>query len=127
MNAIATQLGRSVLRRAELVETITVIRTTGARDVTGEWQEIEDAPFDVLGVSLPLTGIERELLPEGLQRTDSRRFILPADTLVAIAPDSAGAFIEWDGERYRAVQVDNWGTDGYQAVTAALPAGTVRP
>ena len=114
------RLGRRVVRSRALSERVTIIPTTITRTITGEAAEVAGTSSVVRGVSMPLAGEEREMLPAGLQERDSHRFLLPPSSVRAISPDSAGDLLRWNGKTYRVVTVRRW--SGFDDAVAVRPA-----
>lgn len=89
---------------------ILVHATPGAHNKYGEFVPgpIERTHVDL--ISVPLTGEERTVLPDGIGLSDVRRFWLQKPVVAAVEGDngSAGDLIEFENVSYRIIMVENW-------------------
>ena len=93
----------------------------GAANDYGEWVPGVETTTTVRLVSTPISGREREMLPEGLRLADVRRFYLRAADITRdldLGGDGAVRF-EYRGITYRSLMVQNWG--GFWEVYAVRP------
>ena len=87
----------------------------GYRDENGRWVPGGFSANDIEGVSVPLEGAEREVLPEGLRGKNTRRFFV-TDTVIAVSESSDGDVIQDAGQLFRVQEVKRW--PGFWEVTA---------
>ena len=90
----------------------------GFRNEFGEFEPGGWTRQDVRLVSVPLSGEEREVLPEGLRETETRKFYLGA-AVNSIADMGAGDVLQLGATYYRAEVVRDWA--GYREVIASFP------
>ena len=80
------------------------------RFVEGEWEPGNTRAKPVQAVTAPLSGQQRDTLPEGLRQTKSRAFWLPVSEVSSVrAGETDGDEITHDGTRYRVVSAKDWG------------------
>ena len=120
---VSQRVGRRVMRRRNLRETARLLRQTdGSRDEFGEFVKGMEEAIDVEVVTAPITGRDRQVLPEGLRDRDLRTFWLQ-ETVEAVEEGTdghGGDRIEYDGSTWQVMLVENWG--GFsQAVTVRQP------
>lgn len=123
MSLASVRTANRVLRSAAFVESATLIhQTQGDHNEYGEWEPGQAVATDVDLVTVPLTGQERQLLPEGLRERNVRRFYT-LNVVAAIKPGiSDGDLILFNSSKfYRIVDVRNW--TGYREVVAVEPEG----
>ena len=116
--AIAQRLGRNLASSA-FAETATLIRqSAGMRNQYGEWIPGDPVSSSVTLVTAPLSGQQRQALPEGLRERNLRVFYL-AEKVNAVIEGSTGQtadIIVYGGINWHARISEDWG--GFYAVTA---------
>lgn len=92
-----------------LAEPAVLIRETmGGRNDYGEYVEGTITQTDIRVITAPLSGEERQILPEALRTEDLRKFWLRYDVEILDA-DHRGDVLEHLGKGYRAMTVERWG------------------
>ena len=68
-------------------------------------------------VTSPLSGDERLALGEGLRSEETRQFITRA-AVASVNPDNGqdADVLTYNGQRYRAVQIKNWGEGFFEVI-----------
>jgi len=93
------------------------VQTAGSRSASGVWMPDAPTTTTMLAATTPLTGEERDVLPESARLSDARRFWLttPAEPLrVGAAGPTEGDLIEYDGVSWRVLRAESW--PGYWVV-----------
>lgn len=109
--APATRLAR-LIRDGVFTEEGTLISAgAGSYNDFGEFQTGAGQSSTVKLVTAPVTGRERETLPEGLREKNLRTFYLATQVRATEEGDGgiAGDIIEYNGTRWRVVQAQDWG------------------
>jgi len=86
------------------------VESAGHRNEYGEWVAgTTTATVKMLG-STPLSGVERDLLPEAARIADARNFWVasPVAPVRVGAGPTDGDIIRYEGAAYRAIRVDVW-------------------
>ncbi len=94
----------------------------GDRNEYGEWVPAAAVENQVDLVTVPLTGEDREQLPEALRLSDVRKFFLAEAAETLRAGESDGDIIRYPatgGNEYRIVMVKDWGS--FREVMAVRP------
>ena len=111
----------NALRNPSLTVPATLVYFTTPGDYTdaGTWEPGQTAEREIRVVTAPVSGKDRDLLPEGLRLSDVRKFwtLERADTVRPGAND--GDVIRYAGNEYRVTIVDDWG--GFRELTAVRP------
>ena len=103
MNRIARRLGCRVLRAPRITETFDLYRRRpGYRRADGTWDSAGFEVASVRGLSLPVEGEERLVLPEGLRESEVRQFTIAVKAR-AIGQQSEGDLILHKNKFYRVV------------------------
>ena len=119
MSAVAARLGARVLRSSHLAESGTLYRAlAGTRNEFGEWDDGGFASSPITLVTAPVSGQERDLLPEGIREKELRKFFL-TETVTAAADLIPGDVVRHASRDYRVERSDNW--RGFFAVVASFP------
>ena len=82
----------------------------GYRDDNGRWVPGSFLEIGLTGISVPLEGSEREVLPEGLRGQNTRRFIV-TETVNSVTEDADGDVLQDAGQLFRVREVKRW--DGF--------------
>ena len=118
--AVATRVASRVLNSPNLTETAILVRQSpGSRNEYGEWVPGETSETAIIVATVPLSGDERAVLPEGLRERDLRKFWTRMDVSAIVAGETEGDVIRFHGIDYRTVQVDDWG--GFRQILAVRP------
>ena len=105
---ISKRLANSIFANPDKLELITLVTIDrSSRNEYGELVEGQEKHRSVEGVTAPITGRERETLPEGLRAEDVRTFWLKENVTVLVNSDSD--YILYGGSKWRVVQANNWG------------------
>ena len=105
---IAQRLAARIFAIQDKLEDAVLVKVgRGTRDRTGQWRHGTSTTTSVRLASAPLTGRERETLPEGLRAQDVRKFWLRERVQVVDIAD--GDIIRYNGLSYRAIMVQDWG------------------
>ena len=115
-NAIAARIGERILNAPQFLTPATLIATAaGSYDRFGKFVEGATTETAVQLVTAPISGRDRQVLPEGLRSLNVRKFWLREAVTAVVEGEQAGDVIRYDGADYRAVMVEDWG--GFQEVT----------
>ena len=115
-NAIAARIGERILNDPQFLTPATLIATAaGSDDRFGEFVEGATTETAVQLVTAPISGRDRQVLPEGVRSLNVRKFWLREAVTAVVEGEQAGDVIRYDGADYRAVMVEDWG--GFQEVT----------
>ena len=119
----ANRVANRVLRSQAFVEQARLYRyRAGAYNDFGEWVDGGVLASDINLVTVPITGQERQNLPESLRERDVRKFYT-LDTASAITPgESGGDVVLHAGTFYRIVQVRDW--TGFRELMGVKPEET---
>ena len=120
MTSAVAQSVASTLRSGNLTESAVIVRqAAGARNEHGEWVPGTATETTIRVVTAPVTGEERDQLPEGLREKNVRKFWTshPADAIRAGQAD--GDVVRHGGNEYRVVMVDDWGS--FRELTTVQP------
>ena len=118
-SSVARRMAARVTHDPQLSEAATIYtQLDGAFDDRGEWIPGAFTRTLIRCVTLPVTGAERKLMPEGLVDLETRRFLV-RERVSAYGNLSEGDVLHHDDRLYRAVVVRDWG--GYRDVLAVLP------
>ena len=113
-------LGAEALSNPDLITLAQIIRQAqGDRNEHGEWVPGSETPFDIMVISEPLTGQDRELLEEGIRDAEGRRFLTLAQASAIRAGVADGDRLVYGGTTYQAIRVDDWG--GFRLVLCVVP------
>ena len=115
-NAIAAHIAEDIFDDPEMLSDATLItRAAGSYDRFGKFVEGAPTETPVQLITAPISGRERQVLPEGLRSMNVRMFWLREAVTAAVEGEQTGDVIRYDGADYRAVMVENWG--GFREVT----------
>lgn len=123
-SAVAKRMGERVLSSSQLTEPAVLIGSAdGGRNEHGEWTAGADNETGIRVATVPVTGRDRDLLPEALRLRDVRKFWLthPADAITAGERD--GDRIRYGDETFQIVRLHDWG--GFREVMAVRPEDQV--
>lgn len=84
---------------------ISVLPRNAGTFTSGRWVETAGTPRTILGTIQPLSGKEREALPEG-RRTKASAKIYTSDTLTVLGGSQNPDRISWDGITYEVLSVE---------------------
>ena len=93
----------------KLEDAVLVTRTAGTRNAYGEFARGLERVTPVRLATAPLSGRDRETLPEGLHDEDLRRFWMPGTAETVREGERDGDIVRYGGVDYRAVRVQQWG------------------
>ena len=120
MNPISRSVAERLLRSPNVVEAATVIAYAPGRDNDfGEWVDGASTETDVELVTAPMSGTERQQLPESLRKRNVRKFWTFAE-LAAVTPgENDGDQVRHKGIEYRIIRLNDWG--GFRELIAVEP------
>lgn len=104
-----------VITDPDFAQTYTIYRQTGGQWVNGRWVDGEVA-FSVTGVVTPPNAKELEQVPEGDRVTGLMCFYATVPLYITRVDETdtgTSDQIEWRGDRYRLIQIFNYGDYGY--------------
>lgn len=104
--------------------TFAVTRLGPAVVVGGRLEEPStSSTFTVAGVLAPLSGRERERLPEGQRERATWQLFTPTQLRTASGTETLADLVTVDGDAYEVAQVDEWAGLGgfYRAVLVKVP------
>jgi len=114
---IKTSVAVHTLRGRTFTEPATLVRQgSGEFNEYGEFVAGSSERISVFLATAPLTGQDRELLPEGVRSKNVRKFWLMEKVNPVAEERTTGDLLEHDGLVYRAVMVQDW--HGFFEVTA---------
>ena len=117
MSVITSITATDVLSNADLLEEVTVItHAAGTFNDAGEFVPGIARRKTVRVATAPLSGRDRETLPEGLRSMDARKFWSKEPVLVVEQGKTPGDVLEYNGKKWKAVVSDNW--SGFHEVMA---------
>ena len=117
---VSHRLGERVLSSPKLTEAAVLIKSQpGDRNAEGVWEAGPDTETGIRVATVPVTGRDRDLLPEALRLRDVRKFWLTnaADTIEPGQRD--GDRVRYDGTEYRVIMLHDWG--GFREITCVRP------
>lgn len=123
MSLIAQRLASRVLLSPRLSEKATLITyAAGDYNSYGEWEDGAKTETSIDVVTAPLSGQERQNLPEGLRERAVRKFWTSATA--SITPgQTQGTQIRYRNTLYRVVGMQDW--RGFREIMAVRPEATV--
>lgn len=105
---LASLVGSDILNDPNFLEdAIHISESEGHRDRGGNWVRGTRVTQPVQLVTAPISGKERETLPEGLREKNVRKFWLAPTVKVLSGTD--GDLIEYNDVEYRIVMSQSWG------------------
>ena len=90
-------------------DAVLIKHAAGTRTQRGRFVEGAESQTDILVTSAPMSGSQRDLLPEGLRELESRMFWTTANAESIVAGESDGDFIRYDNTDYQIIMLDEWG------------------
>ncbi|MCY3553735.1 MAG: hypothetical protein OXH56_00290 [Gemmatimonadetes bacterium] len=113
---MSSQISQSVaqaLRSSYLTEAAVIVKTAdGDRNEHGEWVPGAETETQILVVTAPVTGEDREQLPEGLRLSEARKFWTLESSDAVREGEADGDVVRYpaeNGTEYRVIMVDDWG------------------
>ena len=109
MSRIAEGLGADLLSDPNFTEDAILVKSSdGTRNTDGIFIPGKRKPTPISVVTAPLSGEDRQQLPEGIREAEGRKFWL-RDSISAVREgEAAGDYIRYGGEVFRIVLVKNW-------------------
>lgn len=110
--SIAKRIARQSIRQNRYfsASATVIIEAAGRRNQYGEWEPGASQSTAQLLATTPLSGKERDDLPEGAREADARKFWLTSLAVpirTGIGP-TEGDRIVYDGTMYRAIRAEQW-------------------
>ena len=106
----------------ELLEDAVLIRQAPGRyDDDGIWVSGNPTEIDIQVVAAPMSGEDREVLPEGIREKDVRNFWFLEEAEAVVPGASGGDAIRYGGDFWRIVTVKDWG--GFREAVGVRPEG----
>ena len=119
MTDVAERIGARLLD-SPLATTASLHRQAdGSRNEYGEFVPGAVTAIDINVVTVPISGEERESLPEGLRERDVRKFWLSGPVEAIVAGEQEGDIVRYKSTDFRVMQADDW--DGFYEVLAVHP------
>ena len=102
-------LGRDVLAAPEMLEPA-VLSKRGRSIIDGGGNQTygPEVREDIEVVSVPISGQDRDLAPEGVRERDMRKFWTTANVSSIHAHEKDGDFILYGGKSWRVYQAQQW-------------------
>lgn len=94
-------------------------RSEGSRNTYGEWVPGTETTTDIVVVTEPMSGQDRQQMEEGLREADARSFYTQAAASAIQAGVSGGDIIEYDSTTWQVVRIRDWG--GYRQLFCVVP------
>lgn len=123
MSSAISQSVSQALRSSNLTEAAVIVSlASGDRNEHGEWVPGAKTETQILVVTAPVTGEDRDQLPEGLRLSEARKF-WTREAAASVRPGATdGDLVRYpatNGTEYRIVMVDDWGA--FRELTAVRP------
>ena len=110
--AIKRRIAGSVFKSPDKLEAAALVRQLpGALNAVGEWVRGPVTETVIRAAVAPITGKEREVLPEGIRGKNIRKFWLEekVNAVTEGKTGSIGDMIRHDGSLFQVYQVNDWG------------------
>ena len=109
---IKTRVAGRIFASPDKLEAATLIRQTPGRlNAVGEWEPGTPVEVAIRAAVAPITGMEREVLPEGLRSKNIRKFWVREQVRAVVEGRTGqdGDVIRHDGHLFQAYMVEDWG------------------
>ena len=110
--AIKSRIAGRIFTSPDKLEAAALVKQLpGALNAVGEWDRGPTTETAIRAAVAPITGKEREVLPEGLRGKNIRKFWLEeqVNAVTEGKTGSGGDMIRHDGLLFRVYQVNDWG------------------
>ena len=110
--AIKSRVAGRIFKSPDKLEAATLIRQTPGRlNAVGEWAPGTPVEIAIRAAVAPISGKDREVMPEGLRGKNIRKFWTEAQVRAIVEGRNGrdGDVIRHDGLVFQAYKVDDWG------------------